>query len=143
MRLHPIGRIASHSRGKIARLRPMESPPPTRSPQDGPSGTLAPMRPPDPILAKITAVFAGLDVVKTRGGYTLYDRRTDQPVARLRAIADTDRFELLYWSVVTEAWHTFGDFGRLKLTLERAHEIFHAEAIFRIQKPRRPSPTIQ
>ena len=76
------------------------------------------MRPPDPILARITALFEGLNVVKARGGYTLYDRRTDQPAARLRAIADSDRFELLYWSLVTEAWRTFGDFGRLKLTLE-------------------------
>jgi hypothetical protein len=94
------------------------------------------MRSPDPILAKITALFDGLEVVKASGGYTLYDRRTDRPVARIRPIPDTDRFELLYWSLVTDRWRTFGDFGRLKLTLERAHEIFHAEAIFRIQKRR-------
>lgn len=92
------------------------------------------MRPPDPILAKITALFEDLDVVKNRGGYTLYDRRTDRPVARLRPIAGSDRFELLYWSLVREAWRTFGNFGRLNLTLERAQEIFYAEAIFRIQK---------
>jgi hypothetical protein len=92
------------------------------------------MRPPDPVLAKIAALFESLDVVKARGGYTLYDRRTDRPVARLRAIADTDRFELLYWSLATETWRTFGPFGRLKLTLERAHEIFQAEPIFRIQQ---------
>jgi hypothetical protein len=94
------------------------------------------MRSPDPILAKIVALFDGLDVVKASGGYTLYDRRTDRPVARIRPIPDTDRFELLYWSLVTDRWRTFGDFGRLKLTLERVHEIFHAEAIFRIQKHR-------
>lgn len=94
------------------------------------------MRSPDPILATITALFDGLDVVKASGGYTLYDRRTDSPVARLKPIPDTDRFELLYWSLATDRWRTFGDFGRLKLTLERAHEIFHAEAIFRIQKRR-------
>ena len=89
---------------------------------------------PDPILARVTALFKDLNVVKNRGGYTLYDRPTDQPVARLRPIADTDRFELLYWSLVRQAWRTFGDFGRLNLTLERAHEIFYAEPIFRIQK---------
>jgi hypothetical protein len=94
------------------------------------------MRKPDPILAKITALFDSLNVVKASGGYTLYDRRTDRPVARLRPIPDTDRIELLYWSLVKEGWRTFGDFGRLKLTLERAPEIFHAEAIFRIQKRR-------
>jgi hypothetical protein len=61
MWLHPIGRIASQGPSKRARLRSRESPPPTRSPEDGPSGTLAPMRSPDPILAKITALFDGLD----------------------------------------------------------------------------------
>jgi len=92
------------------------------------------MRQPDPILASITALFEQLNVGKSRGGYTLYDRRTDQPVARLRPIADTDRFELLYWSLPREAWRTFGDFGRLNLTLQRAHEIFYTEPVFRIQK---------
>ena len=96
------------------------------------------MAPPDPTLTKIAEIFEGLDVVKARGGYTLYDRRTDTPVARLKPIPDTDRFELLYWSLAKDAWRTFGDFGRLKLTLQRAHEIFHAEAIFRVPIRRRP-----
>jgi len=86
---------------------------------------------PDPNLAKIAQAFKGLEVVKARGGYTLYDRG-DRPVARLKPIPDTDRFELLYWSLAKDGWRTFGDFGRLKLTLERAHEIVHAEPIFRI-----------
>jgi hypothetical protein len=30
-------------------------------------------------------------------------------------------------------WRTFGDFGRLRLTLERAREIFREETIFHIQ----------
>jgi hypothetical protein len=90
------------------------------------------MSPLDPTLAKIAAAFEGFNVVKARGGYTLHDRHTDRPLARLKPIPDTDRFELLYWSLAREGWRTFGDFGRLKLTLERAHEIFHAEAIFRI-----------
>lgn len=94
------------------------------------------MTTPDPMLAKIVARFNGLDVAKSRGGYTLHDRRTGSPVARLKPIPDTDRFELLYWSLVTERWRTFGDFGRLKLTLDRAHEIFQAEAIFRIPTKR-------
>jgi len=37
---------------------------------------------PDPILARITALFKDLDVVKNRGGYTLYDRPTDQNPSR-------------------------------------------------------------
>lgn len=101
---------------------------------------LDPMTPPDPTLAMIAARFDGLEVAKTRGGYTLHDRRTGSPVARLKPIPDTDRFELLYWSLVTESWRTFGDFGRLKLTLDRAHQIFEAEAIFRIQISRSPRP---
>ena len=91
------------------------------------------MSPPDLILARIAARFDGLDVARSRGGYTLRDRTTGRAVARLKPIPDTDRFELFYWSLVTEGWRTFGDFGRLKLTLDRAHEIFHAEEIFRIQ----------
>ena len=97
---------------------------------------LDPMTPPDPILAKIVARFDDLEVAKIRGGYTLHDRRTGSPVARLKPIPDSDRFELLYWSLVRESWRTFGDFGRLKLTLDRAHEIFGAEAIFRVQNRR-------
>jgi hypothetical protein len=94
---------------------------------------LDPMTSPDPILDKIAARFDGLDVAKSRGGYTLHDRHTGSPVARLKPIHDTDRFELFYWSLAREGWRTFGDFGRLKLTLDRAHEIFYAEPIFRIQ----------
>jgi hypothetical protein len=137
MRLfHPIGRIDPGSRGKLPRLRQIDSPRPSLSPKGHRPGMLDRMTPPDPTLAKILARFDGLDVAKTRGGYTLHDRRTGSPVARLKPIPDTDRFELLYWSLVTEAWRTFGDFGRLKLTLDRAHEIFQAEAIFRIQNRR-------
>jgi hypothetical protein len=94
------------------------------------------MSEPDPTHARIAQVFEGLNVVKTRGGYTLYDRKTDKPLARVKPIPDTDRFELLYWSLVRNGWRTFGDFGRLKLTLDRAHEIFHAEAIFRVPAQR-------
>lgn len=95
-----------------------------------------PMSPPDSILAEIAARFDGVDVERSRGGYTLHDRRTGSPVARLKPIPDTDRFELFYWSLAREAWRTFGDFGRLKLTLDQAHEIFNAEEIFRIQTRR-------
>jgi hypothetical protein len=94
------------------------------------------MTPPDPTLAMIATRFDGLDVAKTRGGYTLHDRRTGSPIARLKPIPDTERFELFYWSLARQGWRTFGDFGRLKLTLDRAHEIFNAEAIFRIQNRR-------
>jgi hypothetical protein len=86
----------------------------------------------DPVLDKIAALFRGLEVVRSRGGYTLHDRHSGRPVARLKPIPQSDRFELFYWSLVRERWRTFGDFGRLKLTLERAQEIVENEAIFHI-----------
>jgi len=91
------------------------------------------MTAPDPYLAEIAARFETFDVQASRGGYTLHHRRSRIAVARLRPIPDSDRFELFYWSAVRGRWRTFGDFGRLKLTLERAHEIVHAEPIFHLQ----------
>lgn len=90
----------------------------------------------DPTLARIAAAFPDLDVTKSRGGYTLLDPDTDTALARLKPIPQTDRFELFYWSLTRQRWRTFGDFGRLSLTLDRAHEIFRAEPIFRIHGAR-------
>jgi hypothetical protein len=87
----------------------------------------------DPQLAEIVTRFETFEVQAGRGGYTLRHRASHAPVARLRPIPDSDRFELFYWSAVRGRWRTFGDFGRLKLTLERAHEIVHAEPIFHLQ----------
>jgi hypothetical protein len=87
----------------------------------------------DPHLAQIAAQFDRFDVERSRGGYTLHDRRSGTPIARLRPIPDSDRFELFYWSVVRGRWRTFGDFGSLRLTLERAHEIVQAESIFHLR----------
>jgi hypothetical protein len=91
------------------------------------------MTEPDPTLAMIAAAFADLDVVKSRGGYTLVDRRSGTPLARLKPFPQSDRFELFYWSDIRERWRTFGDFGPLRLTLDRAREIFQEETIFHIQ----------
>lgn len=91
------------------------------------------MTEPDPTHVMIAATFAGLDVVKSRGGYTLVDPRSGTPLARLKPFPQSDRFELFYWSDMSRRWRTFGDFGRLRLTLERAHEIFREETIFHIQ----------
>jgi hypothetical protein len=67
----------------------------------------------------IAATFAGLDVEKSRGGYTLVDPRNGTSLARLKPIPQSDRFELFYWSDMRGRWRTFGDLGRLRLTLER------------------------
>jgi hypothetical protein len=84
----------------------------------------------DPILGMIATMFHDLDVAKSRGGYTLVDPHSGTPRARLKPIPQSDRFELFYWSDMRGRWRTFGDFGRLWLTLDRANEVFRNEPIF-------------
>ena len=85
---------------------------------------------PDPIRDLIATMFHDLDVAKSRGGYTLVDPHSGTPLARLKPIPQSDRFELFYWSDMRGRWRTFGDFGPLRLTLERANEVFRNEPIF-------------
>jgi hypothetical protein len=60
----------------------------------------------------------------------IIDRRTANPIARLRPIPpDTDRFELFYWSNDKGRWTTFENLGRMKLMLESAHEIVENDPI--------------
>jgi hypothetical protein len=94
------------------------------------------MTDPDPTLATIAATFADLDVVKSRRGDTLVDPASGTALARLKPIPQSDRFELFYWSDTRGRWRSFGDFGRLTLTLERAREIFQEETIFHIHTGR-------
>jgi len=94
------------------------------------------MTKPDPTLAQIAAQFTKFDIEASRGGYTILDRRTSNPVARLRPIPNTDRFELFYWSNVKGRWTTFGNMGRMKLMLESAHEIVENDPMFRIPRGR-------
>jgi hypothetical protein len=88
----------------------------------------------DPMLARIAAKFDGLAVQSSRGGYILTERGSDKPVARLKPFRKTDCFELFYWSLVHEHWKTFGPLGAMKLTLDEAHEIVHAEPLFRFKR---------
>src|SRR5450631_3135577 len=76
---------------------------------------------PVPRLAEIAAQFTRHDIEWSRGAYMIIDRRTANPIARLRPIPDTDRFELFYWSNDKGRWTTFGNLGRMKLMLESAH----------------------
>ena len=92
------------------------------------------MTKPDPTFARIAAQFAGHDVEYSRGAYMIIDRRTASPIARLRPLPDTDRFELFYWSNVKGRWTTFGNLGRMKLMLESAHEIVESDPMFRIPR---------
>jgi len=91
---------------------------------------------PDPTLALIVAQFTRHDVEKSGNGYTIVDRRTSNPLARLRPIPNTDRFELFYWSNAKGRWTTFGNLGRMKLMLESAHEIVENDPMFRIPRTR-------
>ena len=93
------------------------------------------MTKPDPTLVQIAARFDKFDIEHDRGRYTILDRRTSNPVARLRPIPNTDRFELFYWSNSKGRWTTFGNMGRMKLMLESAHEIVENDPMFQI--PRR------
>jgi hypothetical protein len=87
---------------------------------------------PDPMLALIAAQFTRHDVEKSGTGYTIVDRRTSIPVARLRPIPGTDRFELFYRSNLNGRWKTFGNMGRMKLMLDSAHEIVESDPVFRV-----------
>ena len=87
---------------------------------------------PAPTLAEIAAQFMRHDIEWSRGAYMIIDRRTANPIARLRPIPDTDRFELFYWSNDKGRWTTFGNLGRMKLMLESAHEIVENDPMFRV-----------
>jgi hypothetical protein len=90
----------------------------------------------DPMLTKIAAQFKRFDVEKSRGGYNIVDRRASDSIARLRPIPDTDRFELFYWSNTKGGWRTFGNLGRMKLTLEDVREIVENDPMYRVPRIR-------
>ena len=94
------------------------------------------MTKPDATLALIAARFTRHDVEKSGKGYAILDRRTADTIARLRPIPDTDRFELFFWSNTKGRWTTFGNFGRMKLMLESAHEIVENDPMFRVARYR-------
>ena len=131
--LHPMRRIVTLIRDNIAQVRQVESA--TREAQR-PSGKAARAKKTDPILAQIAAKFSQFDVGKSRGGYLIWDRRRPDPIARLRPIPGTDRFELFYWSNTHGRWRTFGNLGRMKLMLQSAHEIVENDPMFRVPRSR-------
>jgi hypothetical protein len=99
-------------------------------------GRLIDMTQSDAVLEKIAAEFKRFDVERSRGGYNIIDRRTSDPIARLRLIPNTDRFELFYWSNTDGRWRTFGNFGRMKLMLESAREIIENDPMYRVPRAR-------
>jgi hypothetical protein len=134
--LHPICRIGALSRGNLAGLRQIESVVNSNLVSALAVGQAHYMTQTDPTLAKIVAQFTKFDIEPSRGAYLIVDRRTSNPIARLRPIPDTDRFELFYWSNVKGRWTSFGTMGRMKLMLNSAHEIVENDPIFRVSRPR-------
>lgn len=59
------------------------------------------------------------------GAYAMVDRRTSDPIARLRPIPKADG-----------RWRAFGNFGRMKLMLERAREIVENDPMYRVPRAR-------
>jgi hypothetical protein len=59
----------------------------------------------------------GVEVVGANYGYTLYSRRTDGPVARLRPTGQ-DKVQVLWWR--GGAWTAPGDFGPVIMPLDQA-----------------------
>lgn len=134
--LHPIGRIKSLNRGNPLALRQIESVAHRALLVRLQSRHSARMSQPDPTLERIAAQFTRHKVEKSGSGYLVLDPRTRDPIARLRPIRDTDRFELLYWSNTKGRWTTFGSFGRMKLMLESAQQIVNNDPMFHIRHSR-------
>jgi hypothetical protein len=131
---HPIGRIGAMNRGNLVEVRQIESASESDLVCAPAHGHIHHMTKTDPTLVQVAAKFAKYDVEPGRGGYVIIDRRTASPMARLRPIPDTDRFELFYWSNLKGRWTTFGNFGRMKLMLDSAHEIVENDPMFSISR---------
>lgn len=134
--LHLIRRIGALNRGNIITPRQIESACSARLARTGHNRHSNDMTKPDLTLSQIAARFTRHDVEWSRRAFMIIDRRTANRIARLRPIPDTDRFELFYWSNAKGRWTTFGNFGRMKLMLESAHEIVESDPMFRIPRGR-------
>jgi hypothetical protein len=64
----------------------------------------------------------GVSVRKDGHGYTLLRIEDGSPIARLRRKGSGDRFEILYWSVMSDRWRPVGPFGGMILALSDALE---------------------
>jgi hypothetical protein len=70
----------------------------------------------------------GVEVVRANRGYTLYSRRTDGPVARLRPTGDGDKVQVMWWRGT--AWTAPGDFGPVIMPINQALEFIATESFF-------------
>jgi hypothetical protein len=84
----------------------------------------------DPVLERIAAhpwPRGSVQARRVRGGYTLASARTGEPVARLRAMPQNDRVEVLWWR--RDAWGPAGPFGTA-LALDDALAFIASEPAF-------------
>jgi hypothetical protein len=70
----------------------------------------------------------GVEVVRANRGYTLYSRRTDGPVARLRPTGEGDEVQVLWWRGT--AWAAPGDFGPVVMPLDQVLQFIATEGFF-------------
>jgi hypothetical protein len=70
----------------------------------------------------------GVEVVRANRGYTLYSRRTEGPVARLRPTGQDDKVQVMWWRGT--AWAAPGDFGPLVMPLNQALEFIATQSFF-------------
>jgi hypothetical protein len=70
----------------------------------------------------------GVEVVRANRGYTLYSRRTEGPVARLRPTGQDDKVQVMWWRGT--AWAAPGDFGPVIMPLDQALQFIATEGFF-------------
>jgi hypothetical protein len=70
----------------------------------------------------------GVEVVRANRGDTLYSRRTDGPVARLRSTGEGDKVQVMGWRGT--AWAAPGDFGPVVMPLDQALQFIATEGFF-------------
>ena len=70
----------------------------------------------------------GVEVVRANKGYTLYSRRTGEPVARLRPTGQDGKVQVLWWRC--DAWGDPGPFGRAVMPLEETLAFIASEGFF-------------
>lgn len=70
----------------------------------------------------------GVEVVRANRGYTLYSRRTGEPVARLRPTGQNDHVQVFWWRRL--AWGNPGPFGREVMPLDEALAFIATESFF-------------
>jgi hypothetical protein len=70
----------------------------------------------------------GVEVVRANRSYTLYSRRTDDPVAHLCLTSDGDKVQVIWRQGA--GWAAPGDFGSVVMPLDQAVQFIAIEGFF-------------